>query len=138
MGPGPGLGGYSMASSDGYWDNDNQTVYLCTEGFSYPKSEAQRGVIGPWAQALTWGVIPWPLVLHLISLLSRLHGLKATTKPRGNSYRIRFSSPKGRSMGPGPGLGSMASSAGNNLKHLSQLVLPYMHPSMLYKLNVKS
>jgi hypothetical protein len=85
-----------LIMSDGYWDNDGQTVYLCIEGFS--KSEVQ----------------------HLISLLSRLHGLKATTKPRGDSYRIRFSN------------------AGNNLKHLSQLVLPYMHPSMLYKLNVKS
>lgn len=84
-----------LIMSDGYWDNDNQTVYICTEGFS--KGE----------------------VLHLIYLLGRLHGLKATTKPRGKSYRIRLSS------------------AGNNLVLLRRLVLPYMHPSMLYKLNVK-
>lgn len=84
-----------MIMGDGYWENDSDTIFICTEGFSNKEVDL------------------------LISLLDSKLGLKATPKLRDGRQRIRFSS------------------AGNNLKKLKELVLPYMHPSMLYKLEPK-
>lgn len=53
-------------------------------------------------------------VQTFIAFLEARFGLKATTKKRKANYRIRFSS------------------ANNNLKTLKTLVIPYMHPSMLW------
>lgn len=80
---------------DGYWENDSNTVYLCTESFTNGE------------------------VLCLMRLLHAKFGLVTTTKLRKGNYRIRFSS------------------AGKNLDLLRSLVVPHMHSSMLYKLNIK-
>lgn len=53
---------------DGYWENDSQTIFLCTESFT----EAE--------------------VDFLIKVLYKRLGLVATKKKRGDNYRIRFSS----------------------------------------------
>lgn len=62
-----------MIMGDGYWDNSNRTVMICTECFSYEE------------------------VCLLIKLLHKNLGLKATLKKRVNNgvlvgHRIRFSS----------------------------------------------
>lgn len=82
---------------DGYWEKDGQTLFLCTECFTFEE------------------------VTFLVQMLQDLFQLKAGLKRRiiqGNltGYRIRF---------------SMAT---ENLKKLRNLTIPYMHPSMLYKL----
>lgn len=67
------LSGVTLAfwiMGDGYWDNDAQTVLLCTESFT----EAE--------------------VDFLIKLLKERLDLVATKKKRGDNYRIRFSSIK--------------------------------------------
>lgn len=54
----------------------------------------------------------------LIKILKNKYGLLATMKKRGLNYRLRFSGTK------------------NNIEHLRNLVIPNMHPQMLYKLNM--
>lgn len=53
---------------DGYWENDSQTIFLCTESFTEKEVE------------------------FLISILKIRLNLVATKKKRGDNYRIRFSS----------------------------------------------
>lgn len=91
-----------LIMGDGYWENDSNTVFICTDNFTL--DEVQR----------------------LIGFLEQRFGLKCTVKKRSRndndskvtkvSYRIRFSS------------------VAVNLNLLKSLVVPYMHPSMLYKL----
>ncbi len=89
-----------LIMGDGYWENDSNTVFICTDNFSLDE------------------------VKRLISFLEMRFSLKCTVKKRtkntGNTimvyYRIRFSSTT------------------VNLNLLKSLVVPHMHPSMLYKL----
>ena len=81
---------------DGYWENDSKTVFICTDYFRLEE------------------------VRMFISFLDRKFSLKATTKKRGDYYRLRFNS------------------ANNNLSLLRTLVTPHMHTSMLYKLGLDS
>ena len=53
---------------DGYWDNTEGTVYICTENYKYEE------------------------VKFLINFFEKKFGLKAGLKKRNNGYRIRFSS----------------------------------------------
>jgi len=67
------LSGVTLAfwiMGDGYWDNDAQTVLLCTESFT----EAE--------------------INFLIKILKERLDLVATKKKRGDNYRIRLSSTK--------------------------------------------
>jgi len=53
---------------DGYWENDSQTIFLCTESFTEKEVE------------------------FLISILKIRLNLVATKKKRGDNYRIILSS----------------------------------------------
>lgn len=53
---------------DGYWENDSKTVFIRTDNFRLEE------------------------VRMFISFLYRKFGLKATTKKRGDYYRLRFNS----------------------------------------------
>ena len=53
---------------DGYWERDGQTVFICTDNFSFDEIQ-----------------------IFILFLYSRF-GLKATSKKRGACYRVRFSS----------------------------------------------
>jgi len=53
---------------DGYWENDSQTILICTENFTLEE------------------------VRVFIEFLDKRLGLKATTKKRKECYRLRFSS----------------------------------------------
>lgn len=53
---------------DGYWENDSNTVFICTENFS--TDEIDRFIV----------------------FLASKFGLLATTKLRNGKYRVRFSS----------------------------------------------
>ncbi len=53
---------------DGYFEKDSQTIYICTECFTYEE------------------------VVRFNAFLLRKFGLVATTKKRHNGYRLRFSS----------------------------------------------
>ena len=53
---------------DGYWDNDSNTIYICTECFKLEE-------------------------IHiLLNILRNKFGLIASLKKRNNGFRIRFSS----------------------------------------------
>lgn len=83
-----------LIMGDGYWENDSKTIFICSENFTLEE------------------------VKHLIDLLRRDLKRMATTKKRGNNYRIRFSS------------------RGKNLVLVRELVAPFMHPDMMYKLGI--
>jgi N-methylhydantoinase B/oxoprolinase/acetone carboxylase alpha subunit len=54
----------------------------------------------------------------LIEILKNKYDLSATIKKRCLNYRLRFSGTK------------------NNIENLKNLVIPYMHSQMMYKLNM--
>jgi hypothetical protein len=54
----------------------------------------------------------------LIEILKNKYNLLATMKKRNNNYRLRFSSTL------------------NNIDDPRNRIIPYMHPQMLYKLNM--
>ena len=62
------LGNLATKSEPTPYPRQEPTQYTFSSSqFSYfTKLAAQRGVIGPWAQALAWGVIPWPLVMWYV------------------------------------------------------------------------
>lgn len=82
---------------DGYWENFDSTVFICTECFTLTE-------------------------VHMLkNLLDKKYGLKTGLKIRKNKtslvgYRLRFSRKK------------------ENLLKLQELIAPFMHPSMLYKI----
>jgi hypothetical protein len=85
-----------MLMGDGYWDNTNKTIYICTECFSLED------------------------VNRLLFILRHKLKLIASTKKCKNNFRIRFSSKE------------------LNLRLLRNIVKPYFHPIMLYKLGLKN